>query len=459
MRLKIAGGRLYDPSRNWRGEVRDLYLDGERIVPYLREVDEVWEARHLAVVPGGIDLRGQVATYGLNFLRLWDEMSSPLQVAEAYAALGYTQVHEPFLTLATAPYVHRQLAALPVVDTSASLVVNLRDLDLWLKDQSRLAEVAETLQFFAEQAGALNFRVVEPWVRHRQEIYAYRHLALEETLELLARLAEILARPFILEASPEVLRSRLPEPRLFHLAALGPALKDEELLEAALGHLEGGVSADLGLIRPRETPSADGVPVQVDLGLSRPVLLNPKPDYEAARRALRLALASDGRPVAFSGAGAVQGPVQAYPDFFRWLGNREARRQFLGEELGDRQWSFEDWLWATRTLPARLLGLEDRGHLGPGARADLAFFDLPPGPAAEARWPEFVGQCRTLLKGGVLVIQDYRLVTTDVPKTTWFRVTHAEKTHLAAEICQYRSLRPENLWVSPNLEGKNWRSV
>jgi hypothetical protein len=458
MRLKITGGRVFDPAHGWQGEVRDLYLDGDRMVSRLPKVDEVIDARDQAVVPGGIDLRGQVATYGLNFLRLWGMCPSPGKLGETYATLGYTYVHEPYVTLATAAYVHRELAALPVMDVSASLVVNLRDLDLWLRDTDKLAELAETLQFFQEKTRTLNFRVVEPWVRHRQEFYAHRTLPLEETLEVLARLAGELQTTLVVETSPEVLRTALPEPRAFHLAALGAALSADDLVEAALAHLERGTSADLGLMWPQKIPGGNGVPVQVDLGWCGPLSLAPTAEKGQARRALSLALAAEGTSAAFSGAGAAWAPVNHYPDFFAWLGDREARQEFWGDEISPRRYSLFEWVRATRTLPARLLDLADRGHLGPGARADVAFFDLPHGAAAD-RWPEQVRRCRTLIKAGTLVVDNFSLVRPEVPKAFCYRRTGAESTALVDELCQYRSFRPENLWMSGDLEGAVWVEV
>ncbi len=458
MRLKITGGRVFDPAQGWQGEVRDLYLDGDRMVSQLSKVDAVIEARDQAVTPGGIDLRGQVATYGLNFLRLWGMCPSPEKLGETYAALGYTHVHEPYVTLATAAYVHRELAALPVVDVSASLVVNLRDLDLCLRETNKLPELAETLQFFQEKTRTLNFRVVEPWVRHRQEFYAHRILPLEETLEILARLAGELTTTLMIESSPEVLRAALPEPRVFHLAALGAALTADDLVEAALAHLERGTSADLGLMWPQKIPGGNGVPVQVDLGLCGPLSLTPTAEQGQARRALFLALAGEGTPAAFSGAGAAWAPLKHYPDFFAWLGDREARQVYWGDEISPRRYSLFDWVQATRTLPARLLGLADRGHLGPGSRADVALFDLPPG-AAEDRWPEQVRRCRTLIKGGTVVVDNFSLVRPEVPKAACFRRTGAESTALVDELCQYRSFRSENLWLPGDLEGSAWVGV
>jgi formylmethanofuran dehydrogenase subunit A len=457
MRVKIAQGRVFDPAHGWQGEARDLFFDGDRIVSRLARVDRVIDARDQAVVAGGLDLRGQTATYGLNYLRLWGMVPSPEKLGETYAALGYTHVHEPFLTLATAAYVHRELAALPVVDGSASLVINLRDLDLWLKDGDRGAEVAPTLQFFLEKTRSLNFRIVEPWVRHRQEFYAHRAIPLEGALEILARLAGELDTTFMVEASPEILRATLPDPRAFHLSALGPALEDDDLTEAALAHLERGTSLDLGLLWPGGAPTGNGIPLQVDLGLCRPLSLRAPADRERARRALLAALSLADQPAAFSGAGAAAAPVARYADFFSWLGDREARREFWGDEVSPAQYSFFQWVWASRTLPARLLGLADRGHLGPGARADVALFDLPAG--AEDYWPPRTRRCRMLIKAGAVVVDDFRLVCPEVPKAVVFRRTGAEPPPLVDEICQYRSLRPENQWPSADPDRGAWVEV
>jgi formylmethanofuran dehydrogenase subunit A len=452
MRLKIAGGRLYDPAAGWRGEVRDLYIEGERIVPRLTRLDRVLDAGGQAVLAAGIDLRGQVATYGVDFLRLGGGIPSPQALGEAYATLGYTHVHEPFLTLYTAAYVHRRLAALPIVDTSASLVLNLRDLDLWLKDRERWAEIGQTLDFLLDRTRSLNLRVVEPFVRYRQDFYTHRTLKMEKVLETLAQLALPRNWQLALEATPEVLRATLPAPQAFHLSALGPALTEAELVEAALRHLDRGTTGDLGLMLPNDRRCSPGLPVQVDMGWFRPLRLCPSTSETVARRALGLALDYRGPNLAFSGASFLQAPVSDYPRIFSWLWDSKARQQDWQDELGAREYSLDEWVWATRTLPARLLGLRERGHLRPGARADVALYDLPR-EAPASQWLPHLSRCRTLLKAGEVVIDNFSLVKPDIGKASYYRRSGAEESAMLMEICQFRSFRPENLWVPEELGG------
>ena len=292
MRLKISGGHVYDPSCGWQGEVRDLFIEGGRLVPRLARADKVMKAAGRVVVAGGIDLRGQVATYGLNLRRAVGGMPSPRELGEAYAGLGYTHVHEPFLTWFTANYVHCQLAALPIVDTSASLVVNLRDLDLRLRSPEQLPEVGETLRFLLDQTRSLNLRVVEPFVRYRQEYYAHRTVATEAALEILADLASSEKLHLTLEAGPDILRAGLPEAELFHLAALGPALVEDELIEAALRLLAKGATGDMGLMDPGggAAPGAPGI--EVDLGWFKALDLAPRPDVAMAPMATSTAIST-----------------------------------------------------------------------------------------------------------------------------------------------------------------------
>ena len=62
----------------------------------------------------------------------------------------------------------------------------------------------------------------------------------------------------------------------------------------------------------------------------------------------------------------------------------------------------------TRAAPARLLGLDDKGHLGAGAVADIAVYR----EAADAE--AMFGRAAWVLKDGVPVVRDGRIVATPV---------------------------------------------
>jgi formylmethanofuran dehydrogenase subunit A len=79
------------------------------------------------------------------------------------------------------------------------------------------------------------------------------------------------------------------------------------------------------------------------------------------------------------------GPFTSYPEIIALLMDRERRAQALSllpkEALEScvlaaitREYTFSEIAVMTRAAPAKLLGLTDRGHLGPGAIADIAVY-------------------------------------------------------------------------------------
>ena len=78
-------------------------------------------------------------------------------------------------------------------------------------------------------------------------------------------------------------------------------------------------------------------------------------------------------------------PFTAYPDLFALLMSRDLRAQWMSglpkaamEMTGlaslSREYTLHEIAVMTRQAPAKLLGLADRGHLAPGARADVAVY-------------------------------------------------------------------------------------
>src|SRR5437870_20516 len=66
--LRITGGKVYDPANNVNGVVRDVCIDGGKIVASV-EGGKTIDARGMIVFPGGVDVHTHVAGAALNFAR------------------------------------------------------------------------------------------------------------------------------------------------------------------------------------------------------------------------------------------------------------------------------------------------------------------------------------------------------------------------------------------------------
>lgn len=82
------------------------------------------------------------------------------------------------------------------------------------------------------------------------------------------------------------------------------------------------------------------------------------------------------------------GPFIRYPKIISWLMSQEKLQHILDNEvhnwatkrtdLGtyDREYTWNEIATITRASPAKILGLEDRGHMGIGAKADISVYDI-----------------------------------------------------------------------------------
>jgi formylmethanofuran dehydrogenase subunit A len=109
------------------------------------------------------------------------------------------------------------------------------------------------------------------------------------------------------------------------------------------------------------------------------------------------------------------GPFTAYPEIIRLLMDADYRRSRL-EKLHpgvrarsclfdlDREYSLDEIAIVTRAGTARRLGLKTKGHLGPGADADVAVYAVSDDKAAMFSRP------RHVLKQGVAVVRDGEVI-------------------------------------------------
>jgi len=105
------------------------------------------------------------------------------------------------------------------------------------------------------------------------------------------------------------------------------------------------------------------------------------------------------------------GSFQAYPQIIRLLMDRTYRQDVLKtvhpgvrerSALADldRQYTLNEICIITRAAPARILGLKHKGHLGPGADADITIYSPHENKELMFQLPRYV------LKAGQVIVDD-----------------------------------------------------
>jgi formylmethanofuran dehydrogenase subunit A len=116
------------------------------------------------------------------------------------------------------------------------------------------------------------------------------------------------------------------------------------------------------------------------------------------------------------------GSFLAYPQIIRLLMDREFRRETLksvnrvvaeGSALADidREYTLNEIAIITRAGPAKILGLKHKGHLGPGADADITIYSPHENKEVMFQLPRYV------IKAGRLLVDDAEILDTPDGKT------------------------------------------
>ncbi len=160
------------------------------------------------------------------------------------------------------------------------------------------------------------------------------------------------------------------------------------------------------------------------------------------------------------------GPFTAYPKIIAWLMSRKARakmvkrisrrarRKSLLPSI-DREYNFFDIATVTRAGQAKALGLTWKGHLGVGADADVAVYDVNPEQVDPSKKHKSVRKAfkasAYTVKGGEIVAKDGKIVKPVYGRTYWadvqlsspFEVTE----HLKRRFREYWTVEYENYLI------------
>ena len=151
-------------------------------------------------------------------------------------------------------------------------------------------------------------------------------------------------------------------------------------------------------------------------------------------------------------------PFTAYPHLIRLLGDRSFRETAFAEinaeaqsscSLGgiDRQYSLSEIATMTRSAPAKILGLSDRGHLGSGAIADVVVYRDQANLEAMFSKPKYV------IKSGCVVRDDSGTVVPEssIPSSTLAANIPLNVSSIAKLESRYQSrstFAMQRLWIS-----------
>lgn len=169
--IHITGGTLHDPANGVAGEVRDvLIVDGKVVSELPADVKPtVIEATGQVVMPGGVEMHSHLASFAVNAARgiqsaagYDNVVPSAPQTGRLYAQLGYTTGIEPAVPPAGAGIAHRQLDALPNLDTGILVLLGNHEAVIERMEQGDRAGAKAVVQQIIAATGAYGIKAVNP---------------------------------------------------------------------------------------------------------------------------------------------------------------------------------------------------------------------------------------------------------------------------------------------------------
>ncbi len=142
------------------------------------------------------------------------------------------------------------------------------------------------------------------------------------------------------------------------------------------------------------------------------------------------------------------GPFTFYPLIIAWLMSRKAREEMIQKvhkvvhsrtQLAsiDREYSLFEVAVCTRAGTAKALGLSEKGHLGVGADADVAIYNLNPEKLDRGNYNEIIkafSRAAYTIKDGEVVVKDGEVVKEVYGKTYWTNFQYTEDEELREDL-------------------------
>ena len=184
--IRITGGRVHDPANAVDGEVRDVCIEGGKVVsevgPEARRID----ARGMVVMPGGVDIHAHIAGPKVNAARKLtpdERRDDPLERTELlrsgtgglvpstfatgyrYSLLGYTTVVEAAAPPLAARQVLSELRDTPMIDKAFLILMGNNQVLFELIRESggaAASQLRDAVAWWLDATGGYGVKLVNP---------------------------------------------------------------------------------------------------------------------------------------------------------------------------------------------------------------------------------------------------------------------------------------------------------
>jgi formylmethanofuran dehydrogenase subunit A len=502
----IRGGYVYDPIHGVNGQVRDLWIQGRKIIEAptdpATQPERVLNAAGLVVMPGGIDMHCHIAGPKVNAARKMrpeEKRNSPpvprtpvthsgtmgsvpstFATGYKYLALGYTTAFDAAVPPLAARHVHEEFDDTPGIDKGFYVLVGNNHYVMRCIRDREPQRLQDFLAWLLSAAKGFAPKLVNPG---GVEVWKHHASGNVHDLDQPVDYYEITARQIIREVAAAGNRLGLPHPVHIHCNNLGlpgnwtttlETMRTLDGLRAHLTHIQfhsygggGGdeqtfcshvaeladyvnqhpeLSVDVGQVLFGETTSMTGdgplgyylhqiygtkwfnadTELEAGCGIA-PIRYRQKSLVHAWQWAIGLEwylLVNDPWRVVMSTDHPNGGSFLAYPQIIHLLMDRNYRTEVLKSVHPvvreksllrhlDREYSLEEICIITRAGPARLLGLKNKGHLGPGADADITIYTPHENKQTMFELPRYV------IKSGEILVEDGEIRDTVIGKTLY----------------------------------------
>ncbi len=434
--IKITNGKIYDPVNSVNGEIKDIYFDDGRIVVPTDKSSETIDASGCAVMAGGIDVHSHIAGEPLELLRDAGNKIVPSvnRLGNEYAHMGYTLAVNAAMPALAARRTIIEENAIPKLDTSNLVWVGENPILFDLAAHGDNEELDQYLSWLMAVSGARGLKLINPREGRNDGELPYEKLTdrlIDSCMRVHLPHPLHLHHPFLgqmgaYESVTKTIEHADGRPlHLAHLQFYGYRQDDEWHVVSAAEPLanaintQKAVTCDVGAV-----VFGDAAAVTADAGFAKKLgkgkrgfrselweadggfgVLPLKYDADNVMGATQfltglelMLLVDDPSRIFLTTDHPNGGPFTAYPYLIRLLMDKPYRDEVL-KSLNKkvvsrsavpsitREYTLYEIAQMTRSGPAAVLGLPNRGHLGVCACGGITIYRDQPEKEAMFRNP------------------------------------------------------------------------